>query len=233
MADAKAQTFPAWIMEALGTMFFTMTMCSAWSNGSVLHNSLAVGVSWALIHSVFNGKCQAHFNPLLTVGQFIRGGIDFLDVLKTIFAQYVGCALGICLLEKLAGTTNISVSAAKSGAQEYVMLFVLAAFLVKFFWANDGSFYSEKSSNFVGIWYVVAIAVVHMIGNSTADANMANPAVYTGAGVQNVISSIFDSEVEFDAFGFFSTQLLQNLSMYLGAIVSVLATQWNGPNEKK
>lgn len=224
-----AGAFPKWVMEALGTMFFTMTMCSAWSNGSVLHNSLAVGVSWALIHSVFNSHCDAHFNPLLTVGDFVRSkksDRNFLTVLQTIFAQYVGCAVGICLLEKLAGSTDISASAAKSGAQEYIMLFVLAAFLVKFFWADGKSFYSEGGKNFDGIWYAVAIAVVHMIGNSSADANMANPAVYTGAGVQNVISSIFDSEVEFDAFGFFSTQLLQNLSMYLGAIVSVLATAW-------
>lgn len=189
------QAFPRWIMEALGTMFFTMTMCSAWSNGSVLHNSLAVGVSWALIHSVFNSHCDAHFNPLLTVGDYVRakGKGNFLTVLQTIFAQYVGCAVGICLLEKLAGTTNISESAANSGAQEYVMLFVLAAFLVKFFWADGKSFYSENGKNFEGIWFAVAIAVVHMIGNSAADANMANPAVYTGAGVQNVISSIFDS----------------------------------------
>jgi len=219
--------FPEWMYEAFGTMFFTMTMCSAWSNGSFLHNSMAVGVSWALIHSVFNSHCKAHFNPLLTMGDFVKNkssdNSNFLDCLKNIFGQYVGCAFGIGLLERLAGTTSISASAANSGAKEYVMLFVLAAFLVKFFWAENGkSFYNDHEA----VWYAVAIAVTHMIGSSNTDSNMANPAVYTGAGVQSVIGSIFDSSQTFDAFGFFETQLLQNLAMYAGAIVSVLCTAW-------
>lgn len=219
--------FPEWMYEAFGTMFFTMTMCSAWSNGSFLHNSMAVGVSWALIHSVFNSHCKAHFNPLLTVGDFVKNksssNSNFLDVLKNIFGQYIGCAVGIGLLERLAGTTSISSSAAKSGASEYVILFVLSAFLVKFFWAEGGkSFWNDHEA----VWYAVAIAVTHMIGTSDTNSNMANPAVYSGAGVQNVVQSIFDGKKEFDAFGFFEDQLLHNLAMYGGAIVSVLCTAW-------
>lgn len=220
---------PEWMYECFGTMFFTMTMCSAWgAEGAFLHNSMAVGVSWALIHSVFNTHCKAHFNPLLTVGDFVKNksadNSNFLDCLKNIFGQYVGCAFGIGLLERISTTTELSATAAKSGAQEYVMLFILAAFLVKFFWAEKGSKFWSESGN-EAVWYAVAIAVTHMIGGSNTNSNMANPAVYTGAGVQNVIQSVVDGG-EFDAFGFFSTQLLQNLAMYSGAVVSVLCTAW-------
>jgi len=220
---------PAWMYECFGTMFFTMTMCSAWgAEGAFLHNAMAVGVSWALIHSVFATHCNAHFNPLLTVGDFVKnkdGKADFLDCLKNIFGQYVGCAFGIGLLERISTTTELSATAAKSGAQEYMMLFILAAILVKFFWADeDNKFWNGHEA----VWFAVAIAVTHMIGGSNTNSNMANPAIYTGAGVQNVIQSIVDGG-EFDAFGFFSTQLLQNLAMYAGAMVSVLSTAWKYP----
>jgi len=215
--------FPEWVYEAFGTMFFTMTMCSAWGANGVLHNSLAVGISWALINAVFSSHCKAHFNPLFSVAEFVRSEQrDFLDLLKTVFGQYVGCALGIGLLERLAGPQAISESVDVAGTQHYVLLFVLAAFLVKFFFSEEGKkFWPDHA----GMWAAVAIAVVHMIGGSDADSNMANPAVYTGAHVQNVIQSVVDGG-EFDAFSFFEKVLLQNISLYFGAIVSVLVTAY-------
>ena len=53
--------------------------------------------------------------------------------------MYLGCAFGIGLLDRLSSSADQLATAHEfGGKQEAVMLFVLAAFLVKFFWAEGG-----------------------------------------------------------------------------------------------
>jgi len=221
---------PEWLYEALGTMFFTMMMCSAWNDGSnLLSNSMSVGISWALVHSIFNSHTDAHFNPLLTLASWVKGdSSDFLRSLKLIFGQYVGCAFGIGALARLSSDADqLATAHTFGGKQELVMLFVLAAFLVKFFWAEGGkNFYGDYQA----VWYAVAIAVVHMIGGSESDSHMANPAVYTSKGMHTLVRAVLDTDVSADSFDVFKTFLLQNLVLFAGAMVSVLVSKWSYKN---
>merc|ERR1739845_62379 len=104
------------------------------------------------------------------------------------------------------------------------MLFVLAALLVNFFWAEGGkNLYNDHAA----VWYAVAIAVVHMIGGSEANTHMANPAVYTGTGVRDLVKSVVDTSVDADSFSFIATFMFQNLCLFAGALVAVLVGEWS------
>jgi len=216
----KSGRIPEWMYECLGTMFFTMMVCSAWGDDAGLFNSsFAVGMSFALCHCVFVSHCAAYFNPLMVAARVVTGDYDMAHALKLIFGQYVGCAFGLGLLGKLSGTALEAADA--GGKKELIMLVILAALLMKFFWTPN----SDSTSGVPdAIWYALAIAVVHMIGGSAEDSHMTNPAVYTGNGVNKVIGSIF-GDGEFDAFGFFGATLAQNVALYAGAMIAMLVAK--------
>lgn len=217
----KSGRVPEWMYECLGTMFFTMMVCSAWGDDAGLFNSsFAVGMSFALCHCVFVSHCAAYFNPLMVAAKVITGDYDMAHALRLIFGQYVGCAFGLGLLGRLGEGTAMAAAGA-AGKKELIMLVILGALLMKFFWTPNSDATSGVPD---AIWYAFAIAVVHMIGGSAEDGHMTNPAVYTGNGVHSVISSLF-GEGDFDAFGFFGSTLAANVALYAGALIAVLLSK--------
>jgi len=217
----KSGRLPEWMYEAIGTMFFTMMVCSAWADtNNIFNNSFSVGMSFALCHVVFVSHCAAYFNPLMVASRVVTGDYDMAHALKLIFGQYVGCAIGMGVLGRLEGASMAP--AAAGGIPELVTLVILSALLMKFFWTPNSDATSGVPD---AIWYAFAIATIHMIGGSQADSHMTNPAVYTGAGVRSVIGSIFNADADFDAFSFFGASLGQNVAMYAGALIAMLVAK--------
>jgi len=218
----KKGRVPEWVYEAIGTMFFTMMVCSSWGEDtSFIGKSMGVGMSFALCHVVFVSHCAAYFNPLMVASKLVTGDCDLIDAIRLIFGQYVGCAVGLGILGKVGGDTLADAAPSADGHQGFITLVIMAALLMKFFWNKN----SDASSGLPdAIWYGFAIAVVHMIGEGSADSHMANPAVLTGNGVLSTLQGIFNPSVGFN-LDFFTASLFQNVALYLGCLLSMLVTK--------
>jgi glycerol uptake facilitator-like aquaporin len=206
---------PEWCYEGLGTMFFTMVTMSAWAaEKNILSTAFCVGMSYALMHVVFNTHCPAYFNPVLCAAQTVKGKHNMYDTLWLIVGEYLGAACGAGLIGKITDFPVLTQATEASKSKELVILVIMAALLVKFFWSNNSDTGVPDA-----IWFAFAIAIVSCVGSSDSSNHMANPAVYTAQGVLDLIQA----PLSFD-LSFFGDQMAGNLALYAGALISVLVS---------
>jgi hypothetical protein len=207
--------FPEWVYEGLSTMLFTMVTMSAWAaSKNILDTGMAVGMSYALIHVVFNSHCKAYMNPILCAAKYVQDkDSNLLDTLLLLVGEYLGAACGVGLLGALTDLTLVDV-ARVTDSNALVILVIMAAFLVKLFWANTSDTGLPDA-----IWFALAIACISCLGLSEKNNHMANPAIYTANAVLRLVSNPLSLDLSF-----FGGALAENLAMYAGALVSVLVS---------
>lgn len=214
MAEYKDGKLPVWVYEGLSTMFFTMVTMSAWSaSANILDTGFAVGMSYALIHVVFNTHCPAYMNPILAAAKCVTKKHDVKDTLLLLLGEYLGAATGVGLLGALTPMKLVDV-ARVTDSSALVILVIMSAFLVKLFWANNSDTGIPDA-----IWFAIAIAVINCLGKSDENNHMANPAIFTANGVLRFISAPHELDLSF-----FTGALAENLAMYAGALISVLVS---------
>jgi len=206
----------AWFREFLGTGIFTIVTLSAWSDDSFMNNAAVIGVTFALCHSVFKSdknNDSGLFNPALVFANYVcNSERNLLETLKVISAQYVGCAVSLCLMGHLTGDSYDTHAPTEDGKGSIVILAVCACLLVKFF-KKDGT----NNFEHIGIWYAIIHFIVHLVqGNAESAAEVANPALFASVGFQKLLS--------LEDYGWEKHVLYNSLALYFGAFIGALIT---------
>ena len=119
-----------YIAEFIGTFFLVLTIgCTGIGAGTGVIAPLAIGA--ALMVMVFAGGhiSGAHYNPAVTVGVFIRGKVNGVDVGPYMVAQLAGAALAAVAVTKFlragAAVTPISPHVGPALLAEFLFTFAL------------------------------------------------------------------------------------------------------------
>lgn len=171
----------SYLTESLGAFFLVFTVLSTVAASSGLAaasvGTVLVGCVWAGAH-VSGG----HFNPAVTFGVFLRGGLSVLDLWSYWAAQLAGALLAaVVALVVLPRSTP---SAAHSGDRllplgvvEFVFTFALV-----FVMLSIGASRRQQSNVFLGV-SVGVVVLGGMLAISALDVGAFNPAVAFGMSV--------------------------------------------------
>jgi aquaporin Z len=84
------------VAELVGTLVFAFAVVGAVNSGSPFV-PLAIGFVLMILVYATGHISGAHLNPAVSVGVWLRGGIDLVGAITYIVAQLVGAALGAAL----------------------------------------------------------------------------------------------------------------------------------------
>ncbi len=184
-----------YIGEVIGTAVLVLVGCgvAVLSSGELVPTALAFGlVIVAMAYSV-GTVSGGHFNPAVTLGQFINKKIEGKEAICYVIAQVIGALIGALLLYVIFSSCSVGVGnlgangfgAASSrditltGALvvEIVLTFIFV--LTVLFAANS------KDNNHAGIVIGLSLTLVHLIGiqltgTSVNPARSLAPAVILG-----------------------------------------------------
>src|SRR5438094_2645624 len=95
------------VAEGLGTAFLLAAIVGSGIMGerlaagnaalALLANSIATGCALFALIATFGGLSGAHFNPVVTLAEFWRGGLDRRDVPWYLGAQFLGAIAGVLI----------------------------------------------------------------------------------------------------------------------------------------
>jgi len=165
-------TFPKFIYETLGTAIFIIVSSSAIKSADTdATKALYFALSWALMHVTFATHCQAFFNPVLTLGEYVFKGLeDTAEMVLTIVGQILGSMVGASVMSALTNG-EIKVPAvdliADNMAQNLVLETLAVAALVYLFFTPPTL---DLNKN---LWTILIFFTLTMVA-----ANRMNPARY-------------------------------------------------------
>lgn len=97
-----------WLAEFIGTFALVFAGVASIASGNEgLSVALTFGLTVAVMVSAIGGISFAHFNPAVTVGFFVLGRINFLQLLLYWSAELLGATTAIFLLQLLYGTERL------------------------------------------------------------------------------------------------------------------------------
>ena len=97
-----------WLAEFIGTfalVFAGIGSIAAGNQGIAV--ALSFGLTVAVMISAVGGISFAHFNPAVTVGFFVLGQINLVQLLLYSSAEFLGAAAGVFALQLLYGTERL------------------------------------------------------------------------------------------------------------------------------
>jgi aquaporin TIP len=98
-----------WLAEFIGTFALIFAGIGALVSGAEgLAVAFAFGLTVAVMIVAVGGISFAHFNPAVTVGFFILGRINFLQLLLYWSAEFLGATAAIFLLQFFYGVTQLA-----------------------------------------------------------------------------------------------------------------------------
>ncbi len=213
------------ITEALGTGFLLAgiigsgIMAERLSGGNValalLANTLATaGVLLCLI-AALAPISGAHFNPAVSLGDAIRGGLPWRELPAYCIAQFSGALIGVAVANAIFGLPLFFVSHhVRSGANEWFAEFVATFGLMMVIWG------CVRSRSILVPFAVAAyIAAAYWFTSSTS---FANPAVTVARSLSDTFAGIRPQ----DGPAFILAQLL-------GATSATLFFGWLAPVEAR
>jgi MIP family channel proteins len=97
-----------WLAEFIGTLALVFVGIGALASGAEgLTVAFAFGLTVAVMIAAVGGISFAHFNPAVTVGFFVLGRINFLQLLLYWSAELLGATIAIFLLRVFYGAARL------------------------------------------------------------------------------------------------------------------------------
>ena len=164
---------------------------------ALLCNSIATGGALAALILAFGNASGAHFNPVVTISEAVKGSTALQSVPAYLVGQFGGGLTGVALANSMFGLPPYSLSTRiRSGIPQFVSEIVATIGLLIII------HYAEKSGVRVAAIAVAAyITAAYWFVPSTA---FANPAVTLARALTNTFSGIRPA----DTPGFFAAQLI-------------------------
>ncbi len=206
------------VSEALGTAFLLATVVGSGIMGerlcggnvaiALLANALATGSSLAALILTFAPISGAHFNPVVTVANAIRGDHPWREVPLYVTGQTLGAFVGVAASHVMFGQPVFSVSHhSRSGIGQVFSEFVATFGLLAVIWSC-----SRTRASAVPFAVGSYIAAAYWF---TASTSFANPAVTAARAFTNTFAGIRPA----DTPAFIFAQLI-------GAAVATVALGW-------
>ena len=175
---------------------------------ALLANTLATGAALMVLISIFGPLSGAHFNPAVTLVEWLEKQLDRHTAIAYIGAQCLGAVLGVAATHLMFGEPLFSASQhARTGAaqwwSEFIATFGLLATILGI---------SRHRPAFVPVAVGSYIAAAYWF---TASTSFANPAVTVARSLTDTFSGIRPA----DAPAFIVSQLL-------GAIAAAAVFRW-------
>jgi aquaporin Z len=167
------------VAELIGTFLFAFSVVGAVNSGSPFV-PLAIGFTLLILVYATGHISGAHLNPAVTVGVWLRGGIDVAGALTYIVVQLVGAAIGAALSFAVWPAAAASLELDNVGAAflvEALWTFVLVYVVLNVATSKDhpnNSFYGLAIGTTV---FVGAVAVGGISGGGF------NPAIALGLAI--------------------------------------------------
>jgi glycerol uptake facilitator-like aquaporin len=208
-------------VEAIGTAFLLAAvvgsgiMADRLSNGNsalaLLANTLATGGVLMCLIAALGPVSGGHFNPAVSLGEAIRGGLPWRESVAYIGAQVAGGIAGVATANTMFGLPLFFVSRhARSGGAQVFAEFVATFGLLLIVWGCV-----RFRSAFVSFAVAAYIAAAYWFTSSTS---FANPAVTIARSLSDTFAGIRPQDVP--AFV---------LAQLLGAVVATLLFAWLAP----
>jgi glycerol uptake facilitator-like aquaporin len=178
---------------------------------ALLANTIATGAALVALILAFGPVSGAHFNPAVTLADWMEGGISRNDAAAYVCAQIVGGATGPIAANVMFGLPAVSISHhARSGGAQLFSEFVATFGLLCVIWGCARA-KSEMVAFAVGGYITAAYWF-------TASTSFANPAVTIARELSDTFAGIRPRDVP----EFIAVQLA-------GAIAATLLFRWLAP----
>jgi glycerol uptake facilitator-like aquaporin len=208
--------------EFIGTAYLVATVVGSGimgerlSNGNValalLSNTIATGAALMALIFTFGPISGAHFNPVVTLGDAIEGGVPWAETPAYICAQILGGVTGAVVAHTMFGLPLLSLSHhIRSGAAQGFSEFVATFGLLSVIWGCS-RFRSSAIPLAVGAYITAAYWF-------TASTSFANPAVTIARSLSGTFAGIRLADVP-----------LFIVAQVAGGIAATLLFRWLVPN---
>ena len=208
--------------EFIGTAYLVATVVGSGimgerlSNGNValalLSNTIATGAALMALIFTFGPISGAHFNPVVTLGDAIEGGVPWAETPAYICAQILGGVTGAVVAHTMFGLPLLSLSHhIRSGAAQGFSEFVATFGLLSVIWGCS-RFRSSAIPLAVGAYIPAAYWF-------TASTSFANPAVTIARSLSGTFAGIRLADVP-----------LFIVAQVAGGIAATLLFRWLVPN---
>jgi glycerol uptake facilitator-like aquaporin len=206
------------VAEFLGTAFLLAAvvgsgiMAQRLAGGNVaialLANTIATGAALVALILALSPISGAHFNPAVTLGLAIQGGMPWRDVPIYVAAQIAGAFAGVAIAHVMFGYTLFFASVhARSGPAQMFSEFVATFGLLTVIWTCS-RFRADSVPYAVGSYITAAYWF-------TASTSFANPAVTFARATSDTFAGIRAADVP----GFVAAQIL-------GAVAATYLCRW-------
>ncbi|MCY7375622.1 MAG: aquaporin family protein [Pyrinomonadaceae bacterium] len=210
------------VAEGLGTAMLLATvvgsgiMAERLAGGNVavalLANTVATGAALVALILTFGGISGAHFNPAVTICDWIQGGLSKRDALAYITTQTVGAFAGVAAANVMFELPIFFASQKmRTGSAQWFSEFVATFGLLAVIWGCV----RLRSATVVPFAVAAYITAAYWF---TASTSFANPAVTLARSMSDSFAGIRLADVP----GFIVAQLL-------GAIAATLLFRWLVP----
>ena len=167
-----------YVAEFIGTFFLVLTVgCTVIGNGAGAFAPLAIGS--ALMVMIFAGGhiSGGHFDPVVTLGVWLRGKCEANDVLPYMISQIMGAVLAafaVKLLKEGAAVTPLQAATLPALLAEFLFTFALVYVVL-----NTATAKGTSGNSFYGLAIGFTVLVgAFSVGNISGGAF--NPAVAVG-----------------------------------------------------
>ena len=211
------------IAESLGTAFLLAAvvgsgiMAERLSGGNVaialLCNTVATGAALVALILTFGNISGAHFNPAVTICDWLQGGLTKIEAAVYVAAQFVGAFVGVAAANLMFELPVFFAShKPRTGAAQWLSEFVAAFGLLAVIWGTSRRPRSENVTPFAVAAYIVGAYWF------TASTSFANPAVTAARSMSDTFAGIRLIDVP----AFIIAQLA-------GAIAATIILRWLVP----
>jgi len=226
-------------VEFLGTFILVHAVCLSFNQMSS-HASPALAAGFTLVFLVytFGHVSGGHFNPAVSTGVWIGGGLDFVTWGLYIFAQFAGGIVGGVISAKVATDGPFPVYTSEGHDEglwlEFLFTFALVTAFLNSSLTINGS-YSENSffGLAVGLVFVVALYLqtfTDVAPGFTVSSGALNPALFLGANIGSIVfgdrgfARVLDLNVEGKYWALFL--FIEFLAAVVAGFFFVVTEQW-------
>lgn len=205
---------PAIIAEFLGTAGLLVIVVGSGIMGeelaqgnsamALLANSLATGAGLYALIQTFGFISGAHFNPAVSIIEWLESRLSSKDLVKYVFAQITGAVSGVLFTHAMFGQTLIQLSSHHRGEFRFMLSEVLATFGLILVITLTGRKNKESTPMVVALYITSAYWC-------TSSTSFANPAVTIARSMTNTFSGILWTGVP----GFILAQIIGAVMAYL------------------
>ena len=212
------------VAELLGTAFLVAAVIGSGIMGerlaggnvaiALLANTIATGAALVALILAFGPISGAHFNPVVSLGEAIEGGIRWTETPGYVTAQVLGALGGTIAAHGMFSLSTISISQhMRSGRAQLFSEFVATFGLMCVIWGC-----AKRRPDFVAFAVGAYITAAYWF---TASTSFANPAVTIGRALSDTFAGIRPQDVP----GFIAAQ-------FAGGLAATFLFRWLAKDNK-